>query len=57
MCQFCSWGQGERVTTTPRELLTSGVGVGLGECVGGARAEAWEWLGQWGDEEERIAEE
>lgn len=58
MCQFCSGGQGERVTTTPRGLLTSGVGVGLGECGGGgARAGTLEWLGQWGDEGEGIAQE
>lgn len=57
MCQFCSGGQGERVTTTPRGLLTSGVGVGLEECgEGRARAGAGEWLGRQVDEDEGIAE-
>ena len=52
MCQFCSGGAGG-VTTTPKGLLTSVVGVGMGESGWGATVGKWEWLG---DEEERIAE-
>lgn len=54
MCvSFVLGGQRERVTTTPKVLLTSVVGVGMGECGWVARAGKWEWLG---DEEQRIAE-
>ena len=52
VCQFCSGGAGG-VTTTPKGLLTSVVGVGMGESGWGATVGKWEWLG---DEEERIAE-